>query len=126
MSLAQRNATLLKVERHEGTATGGYREDYDRPATDPDAGAGGKDEWTGRTSVYWIERRRRVTNGNDSDVILERSVILDGDLPNFAFIENDTVTVEHGGEEKTGRVAVIEKRAMPGVPPSVRLTLEDA
>jgi hypothetical protein len=128
MALPQENAKLIRIGRTEGSETGGWSEDYDRPATDPEADdvATGEDQWQGVHGCYWTERRRRVNAGNVSTVILERSVIVDDDHLAHEFTEGDFVTVLHGGVEKSGRVEVVEVRRMPGVAPSVRLTLEDA
>jgi hypothetical protein len=125
--LPQTNATLLKVERTAGTSGGGFTEDYDRPATDPEAAGGeGGDVWAGKTAVYWIERRRRISIGNESKHVIERSLILDPQRPEVEFVEGMHVTVEHGGVEKRGKVSVVESRKMPGVAGSLRLTMEDA
>lgn len=129
--LPQVNARLLKVERIGGTAPSGYTEDYDRPATDPEAvGGEGEDLWTGRRPAYWIESRRRVTEGTTSRVIVQRSLLLDPRLPHeigYSFSEGDHVTVEHAGVEKSGQVSTVELRAIPeGALASLRLTMEDA
>jgi hypothetical protein len=126
--LPQTNATLVKIERTGGTASGGYSEDYDSPATDPEASGGeGEDLWNGKRPGYWIERRQRVTEGNTSRVIVTRTLLLDRGLPEFGFEEGDHVTVEHAGSTKRGKVAAIEDRAIPNQGlHSLRLTMEDA
>jgi hypothetical protein len=112
--LPQANAHIVKIERSEGTTAGGFHEDYDQPATDPESAGGmGKDEWTGRRPAYWIETRRRITQSESSRQILERSLLVDRKLPDFIFRDGDVVTVEHGGQQKTGKVALVEVRESP-------------
>lgn len=125
--LAQWNAYLKRIQLVGGDEDTGWSEDYDRPATDPeDEGGEGEDRWIGNVAVYWLEVRRRVNSGNSTDVILERSMICDGRLADREWVEGEIVTVDHEGVEKSGKVVVAENRRVPGIPPSVRLTLEDA
>lgn len=127
--IGQTNAFLVKVERSGGTDDSGFTEDYDRPATDPEAGDvgdKGDDLWRGRVAAYWIERRQRVIAGNSTDKVVERTLLIDLNRPQIPWAEDDFVHVEHNGAVKTGRVLLIERRAMPGIPSTVRLTLENA
>ena len=126
--LPQVNATLVKIERTGGTVGGGYSEDYDSPATDPEAAGGeGEDLWTGKRPAYWMEKRQRISEGNTSRVIVTRTLLLDRGLPEFGFLEGDKVTVTHAGQTKGGQVAAVEDRAIPNQGlHSLRLTMEDA
>lgn len=122
--LPQENARIEKIERQAGTAEGGFTEDYDLPATSGSTPES-DDAWIGSIGCYWIERRERVNAGQTSTVILTRSVIVDDDHLDHEFADGDVLTVRHDDELKTARVELVEKRRMPGQPPSVRLTLED-
>lgn len=125
--IAQTNAHLVKVEAVGGTVGSGFSEDYDAPATDPEgAGGEGADLWVGRREAYWIERRQRITTGQESRLVLQRSLLIDPQLPEVDFANGQTVHVEHAGEVKTGKIATIERRQIPGLQPSIRLTMEDA
>lgn len=125
--LAQVNATLLKVERTEGTVEGGYSEDYDRPATDPEAESSeGGDLWNGSADAYYIERRQRVSVAAGRNLVRSRTLILQNDLPPIDFAEGDTVTWLFNSNTESGQVLVVEAHRANGVEPVVRLSLEDA
>lgn len=132
MALPQTNARITRVERTEGTATGGYSEDYDRPATDPEsAGGEGADKWNGSADAYYIERRQRFV----SDVrrlVKSRTLVVAMDTTPIDFEEGDVLTWRfrrpgsNDETQDTGRVLVVEARRMPGQPGVVRLSMEDA
>lgn len=128
MALPQRNARLTKIERTGGTAAGGYSEDYDLPATDPEAEGGeGENLWTGNVAAYYVERRERLS-GDTRDLLLRRWLTVPG-LHEVA--EEDHVTFEIRKridgkltrETVRGEVEVAERRDTPGIPPETRLTL---
>jgi hypothetical protein len=126
--LPQSNAVLTKVERAGGTLAGGWSEDWDRPATDPEAdpGGGGEDVLVGGADAYYRERRERVpaAEGSDRNIIVRRSLTVDGDLP-IDVREEDVVTFTFNGDEKTGTVLAVEESDYAPVRSTRRITLVD-
>lgn len=123
--LPQTNAQITAIERTEGTATGGYTEDYDRPATDPDADTvEGEAIWTGQQDAYLIEKRQRVVSGAGRDLVKTRTLLIE---PTLEVNEGDTLawTRLKSGLSDSGKVLVIERPELPGRQPLARLTLED-
>ena len=110
--IPQVNATVTKV-------TGGAAsEDWDTPA------GVGATVWTGSADAYYSEKRERVT-GQQADLVLRRSLIVDTDFRVWS--EGEIVTFETEQGAQTGKVKVIEARALSGNPLSTtRLTLADA
>lgn len=110
--IPQVNATVTKV-------TGGaVSEDWDTAA------GTGPTVWTGSADAYYQEKRERVT-GDRADLILRRNLIVDTGFR--VWTEGEVVTFSTELGEQTGRVKVIEARALSGNPlATTRLTLEDA
>jgi hypothetical protein len=112
------NAELLLVN-----AVGGYA-DYDVPASH------GSAKWAGNGSgagVYLRERRERRTEGGNSNVVIGRTLVVPTDV-GIEWAEGDTVTLElrDGGQLTPPAVRLVERlEPPPGLPGTVRLTLED-
>lgn len=106
------NATLTAV-RAPGTDV-----DYDQAST------AGTVKWTGAQGVYLTESRERVTIGQESNVLIERSVVAPAEIP-VAFVEGDTITVTRGTTSSTEEVVRVQRTEFPGAPGLVRLLLQD-
>lgn len=112
------NAELLLVN-----AVGGYA-DYDTPASH------GSAKWAGHGSgagVYYREKRERRSVGGNSNLVVGRTVVVPSDL-GIEFETGDTLTLElHSGGQLTPPAVKLVERPdpPPGLPGTVRLTLED-
>lgn len=117
-SLPHFNAELLLVN-----AVGGYA-DYDVPASH------GSAKWAGHGSgagVYYREKRERRTEGGNSNVVVGRTLVVPADI-GIEFVNGDTVTLElrDGSQLTPPAVKLVERpEPPPGLPGTVRLTLED-
>lgn len=126
--LPKANCRVVKVERHGGTAATGFREDYDRPATDPegDPGKGGDDVWTGNVAGRYEEKRERVT-GQTRNLIVRRWIVVDAVEPSIDVQAEDTITwtVTRRGSTTTisAKVEAVEETDDPGLPGTTRVTL---
>lgn len=110
----QTNAKLLKVA---GVAvTGG--ESYDAPS------AAGADKWAGDVDVYIRDRRNSRKSGDGEDIVLERTVIVDGGDPPVDWRVGDTITVQRTGDAapSTAKVEVVDRSAIddPDIPPDLK------
>lgn len=108
------NATLTLV-------TGvGSSADYDR---DPVAGP---TKFSGEERVFWKEDAARVTNGSSSDILIERSMLVNPDIA-VTWAQGDTVTVSR--DEEGVRSARVMKFTTSGTHETGRVTrviFEDA
>jgi hypothetical protein len=115
--IAQSNATLTKVE---GQA---FSEDADLDATKAPV-------WEGLAPAYYRERRARVTGPAGSDVLVERFLIVEVDVPPVTWVQGQTATFRRQlasglGDPETGEVQQIEERRLPGHQnQTTRLTME--
>lgn len=124
--LPQINAHVCKVERTQAVAgvTGGYSEDYDRPATVGDA-ITGDDVWTGFARAYYMESREREGfGGSGNNMLLRRSMIVESDDPSIDFEEGDIVSFNFRGTERTAKVQAVEERELVGIGGTTRLSFE--
>jgi hypothetical protein len=112
MGLPVSNATLTRVQG------GGGSEDYDTGPT------GGADKWAGATGVYVNDRTNRVTSAERSSVIVSRTVVVAAEL-RVDWQVGDTLSFTWRRIAEQGSVRAIEISAVPGLPGTVRLTLED-
>lgn len=114
---------LPQTNAHVTLITGqGASEDYDT------AGAAGASKWHGRQAVYFAERRERVVAAGGVDYALVRSVILPaGDVPLGLVDRGDVLRIQtHDGRVEDAAVDAVERRAVPGLPGTVRVTLRQA
>lgn len=117
-SVPHYNAELLLVNPQ-----GGYA-DYDDPAS---LGAA---KWSGHGSgagVYYRQKRERRTEGGNTNIVIGRTVAVPADL-GIDFEIGDTLTIElrDGTQLTPPAVKLVERLdAPPGLPGTVRLTLED-
>lgn len=129
--LARANCRVVKVERAGGTAAGGFREDYDRPATDPEGQPAGKglDVWSGNVAARYEEKRERVT-GSTRNLIVRRTLVVDAVEPAIVVEADDTITwkvTRRGATETlTGTVEAVEREDDPGRAGTTRVSLEPA
>jgi len=125
--LAQANARITKLERSGGTAGTGFSEDWDRPASDPEAAGGaGQDKWRGGVDAYYSETRERPFGSAAGQREVVRSLVVDADRPNVDFETGDHVTFTFGGSSRSARVQIVEERRLAGIGGTTRLTLEPA
>jgi hypothetical protein len=106
------NATLTAVNGP------GFKADYDRDA------APGAVKFTGAAQAYFSEQILEQV-GNQEDVIIRRSVVVDSHL-DIDWEINDTVTVERDGGTITGTIQSIRTTGAPGLAGVTRLILENA
>jgi hypothetical protein len=117
-SVPHYNAELLLVN-----AQGGYA-DYDVPASHGEA------KWAGNGSgagVYYREKRERRTEGGNSNVVIGRTLVVPTEL-GIDWVNGDTVTLQlrNGSQLTPPAVKLVERsEPPPGLPGTVRLTLED-
>jgi hypothetical protein len=128
--LSQINAQVTKIERPGGTAAGGYTEEWDRPATDPegDPSKGGLNVFAGKADAYYREKRERVSGAGadvERNILVRRSLYLDGDI-SIDLKEGDTVTFTYKGTERIAPVIAVEEPEVGYIGSQTRLTLTDA
>jgi hypothetical protein len=117
-SVPHYNAELLLVN-----AVGGYA-DYDTPASH------GAAKWAGNGSgagVYFREKKERRTEGGNSNVVVGRTLVVPAEL-GVEWENGDTLTLElrDGSQLTPPAVKLVERpESPPGLPGTVRLTLED-
>jgi len=113
VSLPQSNATLTSV------LVAGAAEDYDQPSTP------GAEKWAGRERVYLAERSDRVEEGDTTQIVVTRWVVVDGAM-RIDWVQGDRLVVKRDGDaEVTVSVRAVERHRQPGLPSTTRLTLED-
>lgn len=109
------NATLTAVGSAEFTAEGA-RDEEDAP------------RWAGALPAYYQERRSRDRQGDDQNVRVRRSLIVDAadDDTIGGFEEGDTVAFTFADTALVGTVGAVEKRRLDGHPlQTTRVTLRE-
>lgn len=107
-----RNATLTKVEPKAFTA------DYDRDATV------GAPRWTGSEEVFWSETMEEVTTGNQTNVIIKRSLVIDAAVV-IPWSVDDVVTASRDGTTVSGVIQRIVTTKGNGLAGVTRVVLEN-
>jgi hypothetical protein len=119
MALPQTNATLRSVNQPSSQ----FR-DYGE-----DVITGGALKWHGDVGVYFHEKRERVPSNTGMQMIIRRSLIVDAVNPPIDFERGDVLTFDLIPPASAGalveQVQGVERRKIPGIPGTTRLTLED-
>jgi hypothetical protein len=90
------------------------------------SGTGGTAKWAGSERVFWSEAAVRVTAGQESDVLVQRSMVTEAGL-GIPWATGDRVSVQRDGYASQSAVVrrVVTTSAVP-VGGVTRLVMEDA
>lgn len=104
MATPQTNATLTAVY-----TAGGETDDPSAPTDAPGAA-----KWTGSAGCYMRERRRRADTQSGVDMIVERTLIVDGSDPaGVAYAAGDVLAVTYRGQQITVEAADVSAPEPP-------------
>lgn len=116
--LPQVNARIVSA-----AGSSGYQEDYGEPtgATDDEP----RD--SGLSPAYFSSRIIRSTATGELNLLEERTLVIDADLLEDELEPGDTITYRLDGEDADRQADIRDLRqvSVPGLPPALKVWLED-